>query len=188
MRRARQQLAEMPAGWRARARRRAGRARRRGTRRCVSRQSASALVSVAARDAVGARGAQLVVHQRDQRADHHAGARQHRRGQLVGQRLARAGRHHRERRAAGQHALDHLRLDPAKIVEPEQFAQARARRARDPERAMRPSPSPAPWHGGPREGNAAAVDSSRLRRDCGGGKAASNAPALPLPARHGDDP
>ena len=74
-------------------------------------------------DAVGARAAQLVVHQRDQRADHHAGAGQHDRGELVGQRLARPRRHHRQRRIARQYACDHFFLPPAEAIEAEGLLQ-----------------------------------------------------------------
>ncbi len=74
-------------------------------------------------DAVGARRTQLVVHQRDQRGDHHAGARQDRRRQLVGQRLARARGHDRQRRLTRQDAPDDFVLHPAKLLEAEDGAQ-----------------------------------------------------------------
>ncbi len=61
-------------------------------------------------------GAQLVVHQRDQRADDDAGPLQHHRGQLVGERLARAGGHHRQRALPRHHAVDHRGLHAAKGV------------------------------------------------------------------------
>ena len=76
-------------------------------------------------DPVGSRGAKLVVHQRDERADHQAGARQHRRRKLVCQRLPRAGGHDRQGRLPGQHPRQNLRLHAAKIVETEQAAQFR---------------------------------------------------------------
>ena len=63
---------------------------------------------------VGAGRAQLVVHQRDQRRHHHTGSAQHRRRQLIGQRLARAGRHHRQARSPREHAIDDFVLHPAK--------------------------------------------------------------------------
>ena len=74
-------------------------------------------------DAIGARAAKLIVHQRDQRADHHAGTRQHHGGQLVGQRFPRAGRHHRQRRCASQDARDDILLPTAKSVEAEDIFQ-----------------------------------------------------------------
>ena len=49
----------------------------------------------------------------------HARALHHDCGQLVGQRLARASGHDRERGLAGQHAPDNLVLHPAKGAEPE---------------------------------------------------------------------
>ena len=64
-------------------------------------------------------GAQLVVHQRDQRADHDAGAVEHDRRELIAERLARAGRHDGERPLAGQHARDHLVLHAAQGGEAE---------------------------------------------------------------------
>ena len=65
-------------------------------------------------DAVGQRRTQLVVHQRDQRGNDNARPRQHHGGQLIGQRFARAGRHHCQRRLPVQHTADHLILHPAK--------------------------------------------------------------------------
>ena len=41
------------------------------------------------------------------------------RRQLIAKRLARAGRHHRERVLARQHAVDHLFLHAAEMVEAE---------------------------------------------------------------------
>src|SRR5690606_34384332 len=61
--------------------------------------------------------------QRDQRRNHDAGAGQHGRGKLVGQRLAGARGHHRQRRFPRQHALDHPGLDTAKLLEAEHPAQ-----------------------------------------------------------------
>ena len=78
-------------------------------------------------DAVGARAAQLVVHQGDQWADDHAGALQHHGGQLVGQRFARACGHHCQAGQARQCPLHHLCLPPAKIVEAEGGPQGLAR-------------------------------------------------------------
>jgi len=74
-------------------------------------------------DAIGTRAAQLVVHKRDQRADHDAGALQQRRGQLVGQRLACARGHHRQRGLARHDAVDDLALDAPERAESEDFVQ-----------------------------------------------------------------
>ena len=63
--------------------------------------------------------ADLVVHQRDQRRDDDPGAGPRERGQLVGQRLARAGRHHREDVLARHGARDDLFLHPAEVREAE---------------------------------------------------------------------
>ena len=57
--------------------------------------------------------AQLVVHQRDQRRDDDARSFEHHGGQLVAERLARAGRHHRQRPFPRQHARDDIGLDAA---------------------------------------------------------------------------
>ena len=65
----------------------------------------------------------LVLHQRDQRRDDERDAGQQERGQLVAQRLARAGRHHRERRAARQHVRDDGFLALAQGPDPEGPAQ-----------------------------------------------------------------
>ncbi len=63
--------------------------------------------------------ADLVVHQRDQRRDHQRGAVADQRRELVAQRLARAGRHHRKRGLARDHSRDDLLLNAAKRVEAE---------------------------------------------------------------------
>ena len=55
----------------------------------------------------------LVLHQRDQRRDHHTHARAQQRRDLVGQRLAAAGGHQHQRIAAAGHVLDHLALEAA---------------------------------------------------------------------------
>jgi hypothetical protein len=52
----------------------------------------------------------LVLHQRDQRRDHHGQPGQQQRRELVDQRLARAGGHHHQRVAAVQDGADHLLL------------------------------------------------------------------------------
>ncbi len=56
----------------------------------------------------------LVVHQRDERGDHDGEPAEHQRRQLVAQRLAGAGRHHRQRRHAGQHRIHHLSCWPGR--------------------------------------------------------------------------
>ena len=52
----------------------------------------------------------LILHQRDQRRDDDARAGPDQRGDLVAQRLAAAGRHQRERVAAGNHRRDDVGL------------------------------------------------------------------------------
>ena len=74
-------------------------------------------------NAVRHRRAQLIVHQRDQRRDDHARPFEHDRRQLVRQRLARAGRHDRQRRLAGQHTINHVLLRTAKRRESESLVQ-----------------------------------------------------------------
>ncbi len=65
----------------------------------------------------------LVLHQGDQRRDHHGQPAQHQRRHLVAQRLARAGRHHRQHVAAGQHRVDGGFLAGAELVEAEDVLQ-----------------------------------------------------------------
>ena len=65
-------------------------------------------------DSIGLGAAQLIVHQRDQRADHHAGPGQGNGGKLIGQALARAGWHNRQGRLTGHDPVDHAFLHPAK--------------------------------------------------------------------------
>ena len=74
-------------------------------------------------DTIGFGAAQLIVHQRDQRGDHHAGSRQGDGGQLIGQALARAGGHHRQRRLARHDPAHDLILHPAKGGEAEGIVQ-----------------------------------------------------------------
>ena len=64
-------------------------------------------------------GADLVVHQRDQRRDDERGSFPRQRRHLVAERLARPGRHHRQRVLARHDAVDHLLLDPAEGGEAE---------------------------------------------------------------------
>ncbi len=78
-------------------------------------------------DAVGAGGTQLVMHQGDQRRNHHAGAIQHGSRQLIGKRLARAGRHYGEGGFAAQYARNNIRLLSAKIGKAKKAAQFVAR-------------------------------------------------------------
>ena len=70
----------------------------------------------------------LVLHERDQRRDDHAGALAHQRGDLVAQRLAAAGRHQRDRVAAGADMLDDLLLLAAEGVVTEHAVQHLGRR------------------------------------------------------------
>ena len=58
----------------------------------------------------------LVRHQRDQRRDDDTDARPQQRRDLVGERLAAAGRHQHQRVAAGGDMLDHLALEATKAV------------------------------------------------------------------------
>ena len=67
-------------------------------------------------DAVGAQPIDLVLHQRDQRRDHHREARQQQRRQLIGERLPAAGRHQYKGVAAGQHMLDDLALARTELL------------------------------------------------------------------------
>ena len=63
-------------------------------------------------------GVDLVLHQRDERGDHQGGAAQQPGGDLVGQRLARPGRHDPHAVAAGQHGADHGVLPRAEPLVP----------------------------------------------------------------------
>ena len=51
-------------------------------------------------ETIGVRRAQLIVHERDERGHDHAGAREHRGRELVGERFAGACRHDRKGRPA----------------------------------------------------------------------------------------
>ena len=61
----------------------------------------------------------LVLHQRDQRRDDHAGALPDQRRDLIAQRLAATGRHQHERVAAAGHMVDDLFLRTAERLVPE---------------------------------------------------------------------
>ncbi len=65
----------------------------------------------------------LVLHQRDQRRDHHAGAASDQRRDLVAERLAAAGRHQHQCVAATRDMLDDLLLLAAEGVVPEDAVQ-----------------------------------------------------------------
>ena len=87
-------------------------------------------------DAELAQRRDLIVHQRDQRRDHHRGAGPAQRRHLVADALAAAGRHQHQRVAAGDDMAHHLLLLAAK-----------ARESRTPGAARlpdRPRPRPAP--------------------------------------------
>ena len=73
----------------------------------------------------------LVLHQRDQRRDDERRSGQEEGGKLVAERLARAGRHHRERRLARHHVIDHGGLALAQVLQAEGAAQ-QSRQARAP--------------------------------------------------------
>ena len=64
----------------------------------------------------GAQLLDLVFHQGDQRRDHHGQAGEEQRRDLVAQRLAPAGGHHRQGIFARQHVVDHLALVRAEGV------------------------------------------------------------------------
>ena len=64
-------------------------------------------------EALGA--AHLVLHQRDQRRDDDRGAVPRQRRQLVAERLARPGRHHRQRVLPGDRPIDHRLLHAAEV-------------------------------------------------------------------------
>ena len=68
-------------------------------------------------------GADLVVHQRDQGRDDQGRPLARQRRHLVAERLARSGRHHRQRMAAGHDAIDHFGLDAAEILKAECVAE-----------------------------------------------------------------
>ena len=65
----------------------------------------------------------LIAHQRDERRDDDREPVERQPWQLVAERLARAGRHHDERVAAGEGRLDGLLLPGAERLVPEQALQ-----------------------------------------------------------------
>ena len=79
-------------------------------------------------DAMLAQGGDLVLHQRDQGRDHHAGSGAQHRRYLVAERLAPAGGHQHKRIAPAQHRADDLFLVRPKGREPEYRAQQLPRR------------------------------------------------------------
>ncbi len=79
----------------------------------------------------------LVLHQRDQRRHDQRQVGSHQRGQLVAERLARAGRHHDQHVAAGERRLDRLALARPEAREAEHLAQRRAGLAGARERPRR---------------------------------------------------
>jgi hypothetical protein len=85
-------------------------------------------VELPGRDAELAQLVVLVLHQRDQRRDDDRGAGQQQRRQLVAERLAGAGRHHRERRIAAHDAGDDRVLALAQSLEAERLAKERGER------------------------------------------------------------
>ena len=75
-------------------------------------------------------GAQLVVHQRDERRYDDTAAIERGGGKLVAERFARARRHDGQRRAARHNSANHLFLHPAKGGEAEDVMQKRGNVAR----------------------------------------------------------
>ena len=64
----------------------------------------------------------LILHQRDQRRDHHREPIEQQRRELVAEGLPTTGRHHGEGVPEREHALDHLRLQRPERVEAEDLA------------------------------------------------------------------
>jgi hypothetical protein len=77
------------------------------------------------RDALGHHLVDLILDQRDQRRHDDGQARQHQRRQLVQERLARAGGHHRDHVLAGEDVLDGLALTGAVVGDAEHLAPER---------------------------------------------------------------
>jgi hypothetical protein len=87
----------------------------------------------------------LVLHQRDQRAEHERRRRPQHRCELVGERLARAGRHQRERVAAVDRGAHDALLTGPEVLESEQARQRRLQlaHANESRGAIGTHPSPA---------------------------------------------
>jgi hypothetical protein len=71
----------------------------------------------------------LVLHQRDERRDHHRGAVEMHGGKLVAERLAGARRHDRQHVAPRENAFDHVALARAQRFEAKLVPQGAAKRA-----------------------------------------------------------
>ena len=82
----------------------------------------------------------LVLHQRDERGDDQRQVRPHQRGQLVAERLARAGRHDHEHVAVRQRRADRVLLPGPEALEAEQLVQRPVRVARASDRLGRRRP------------------------------------------------
>ncbi len=80
-------------------------------------------VEARGRDPAASELRHLVAHQRDQRRDHDRQAVAQQRRQLIAQRLAAAGGHHREHVAAGQDGIDDLTLAGPELGKAEHSAQ-----------------------------------------------------------------
>ena len=109
-------------------------------RRAVRRR---VLLGVDERDAPGRDALErldLVLHQRHERRDDQREIRAHQRGQLVAERLARAGRHHHQHVAPGDRGLDRLALAGTERREAEHLAQRRGRLGGPRERSRRLRP------------------------------------------------
>ena len=81
-------------------------------------------------DAIAAQLRHLIAHQRDQRRHHDGEAVAKQRRQLVAQRLAAAGRHHRQHIAAVENGADDVALPRPEGLEAEGGAKARSAAAR----------------------------------------------------------
>ncbi len=94
-------------------------------------------VKEASPDAERLQRVDLIVHQGDERRDHHAGARPDQRGYLVAKGLAAAGWHQHQRVAAADQVLDDLLLVTAERVVAEHPAQDAGRSAQIPVEGLR---------------------------------------------------
>ena len=91
------------------------------------------------RDALGDHLVELILDQRDQRADDDGHARHDHRGQLVEQRLAAAGRHDREQVLAGEQVIERLGLAGPEVLDV-RASSGRRRAARRPSSGVRRLP------------------------------------------------